>query len=69
LSSKDENSTHQNRTQNQTVNNEATTTNSSKSKRSQKPQKNHTEKQEIKSETHLTAIGVCTTIRPENSGI
>jgi hypothetical protein len=34
-----------------------------------KPQKNHTEEQEIKRITHLTAIGVCTTIRPENSGI
>ncbi len=29
----------------------------------------NTEKQEVKRETHLTVIGVCTTIRPENSGI
>jgi hypothetical protein len=37
--------------------------------RNPKTTKNHTEKQDIISETHLTAIGVCTTIRPENSGI
>jgi hypothetical protein len=34
-----------------------------------KPEKNHTKEQETKRITHLTAIGVCTTIRPENSGI
>jgi hypothetical protein len=28
----------------------------------------NTKKQEVKRETHLTVIGVCTTIRPENSG-
>jgi hypothetical protein len=33
------------------------------------PKKNHTEEQEIKRITHLTVIGVCTTICPENSGM
>jgi len=28
----------------------------------------NTKKQEVKMETHLTVIGVCTTIRPEKSG-
>jgi hypothetical protein len=43
LSSKDENSTHQNRTQNQTVNNEVTTTNSSKSTNPKTAEKSYRE--------------------------
>ena len=44
--------------------------NINKKNKEEKPQKDHTEeKREIISETHLTASGVCTTIRPENSGM
>jgi len=44
--------------------------NINKKKKKKKTTENHTEnKREIISETHLTASGVCTTIRPENSGM
>jgi hypothetical protein len=36
--------------------------------RNRNRRKINTEKQEVKRKTHLTVIGVCTTIRPENSG-
>jgi hypothetical protein len=42
---------------------EETTENHTKKKKKKK------KKREIISETHLTARGVCTTIRPENSGM
>jgi hypothetical protein len=41
-----------------------------KKEEEEKPQKiTQEKKREIISETHLTASGVCTTIRPENSGM
>jgi hypothetical protein len=42
------------------------TVTSKREKKKKKPQRIKTEKI---SETHLTASGVCTTIRPENSGM
>jgi len=42
--------------------------NINKKKEEEETTENHT-KREIISETHLTASGVCTTIRPENSGM
>jgi hypothetical protein len=46
------------------------TATSTRKKKKKKTTENHTEnKREIISETHLTASGVCTTIRPENSGM
>jgi hypothetical protein len=48
--------------------------NINKKKEEEETTENHTKKKkkkkrEIISETHLTARGVCTTIRPENSGM
>jgi hypothetical protein len=40
----------------------------SKNTEKPKPQKNQYREAGSKKETHLTVIGVCTTIRPENSG-
>jgi len=40
----------------------------SKNTEKPKPQKINTEKKEVKRKTHLTVIGVCTTICPEKSG-
>jgi len=40
-----------------------------KKEEEEKPQKITQKKREIISKTHLTARGVCTTIRPENSGM
>jgi hypothetical protein len=48
------------------------TVTSTRKKKKKKPQKithKKEKKREIISETHLTARGVCTTIRPENSGM
>ncbi len=53
---------------NQTIK-RTTAANSSKNTEKLKPQKNNQYKEaESKMETHLTVIGVRTTIRPENSG-
>ncbi len=60
---------YQTNLKNQTTKYKTETKNQQQEYEKPKPEKNHTKEQEIKRTTHLTVIGVCTTIRPENSGI
>jgi hypothetical protein len=65
----DENSTHQNKAQNQTITKYTITANSDKNIKKPKPQKESIERNRKKNMgTHLTVRGVCTTVRPEKSG-
>ncbi len=53
---------------NQTIIKYTTAANSSKNRETETTERINTKKQEVEIETHLTIIGVCTTIRPEKSG-